>query len=131
MARSRSVPGVSLTALDPVAQTPARTPARTGASAPNQDWHDGKKFTVEGLGYKDLKSPYDRLPLSVRAVGEWGALFAGGGAHYGHVIQVAMELVVVEAEADHEAVGDFEAAEVDRYLDDAAGGAVEEGAHGE
>jgi hypothetical protein len=27
------------------------------------DWHDARKFTVEGLGFKDLKSPYDRLPL--------------------------------------------------------------------
>lgn len=30
---------------------------------PDLDWHDAKKFTVEGLGFKDLKSPYDRLPL--------------------------------------------------------------------
>ena len=37
-----------------VAQVPA---------PPSLDWHDAKKFTVEGLGYKDLKSPYDRLPL--------------------------------------------------------------------
>ena len=33
------------------------------AAAPELDWYDAKKFTVEGLGFKDLKSPYDRLPL--------------------------------------------------------------------
>ncbi len=26
------------------------------------DWHDARKFSVEGLGFSDLKSPYDRLP---------------------------------------------------------------------
>jgi lysophospholipase L1-like esterase len=26
------------------------------------DWHDARKFTVEGLGFKDLASPFDRLP---------------------------------------------------------------------
>ncbi len=30
---------------------------------PELDWHDAKKFTVEGLGFRDLKSPYDRLPV--------------------------------------------------------------------
>ena len=29
---------------------------------PELDWHDAKKFTVEGLGFSDVKSPYDRLP---------------------------------------------------------------------
>ena len=32
-------------------------------ASPELDWNDAKKFTVEGLGFKDLKSPYDRLPL--------------------------------------------------------------------
>jgi len=44
-----------------LAQTPAAAP-------PDLDWHDAKKFTVEGLGYKDLKSPYDRLPLRAENV---------------------------------------------------------------
>jgi hypothetical protein len=26
------------------------------------DWFDARKLTVEGLGFKDVKSPYDRLP---------------------------------------------------------------------
>ncbi len=26
------------------------------------EWHDAKKLTIEGLGFQDLKSPYDRLP---------------------------------------------------------------------
>ena len=29
---------------------------------PDLDWHDAKKFTVEGLGFTDVKSPYDRFP---------------------------------------------------------------------
>jgi len=44
------------------------------------------------------------------------------GVHYGDVFEVAVELFVVEAEADDEAVEDFEAAVVDLDLDDAAGG---------
>ena len=49
----------------------------------------------------------------------------------GDVGQVAVVLFVVEAEADDEAVGDFEAAEVDGEGNDAAGGAVEQGAEGD
>jgi len=45
-----AVSGVPLLAQKPV------------PAAPELDWHDTKKFTVEGLGFKDLKSPYDRLP---------------------------------------------------------------------
>lgn len=31
---------------------------------PDLDWHDAKtSLTVEGLGFRDLKSPYDRLPM--------------------------------------------------------------------
>ncbi|MEP7362085.1 MAG: SGNH/GDSL hydrolase family protein [Acidobacteriota bacterium] len=29
---------------------------------PELDWHDAKEFVVEGLGFTDVKSPYDRLP---------------------------------------------------------------------
>jgi lysophospholipase L1-like esterase len=32
------------------------------------DWHDARKFSVEGLGFKDLASPYDRLPSRAEAV---------------------------------------------------------------
>lgn len=32
------------------------------------DWHDARKFTVEGLGFKDLASPYDRLPARAEKV---------------------------------------------------------------
>jgi hypothetical protein len=39
-----------------------------GASEVDFDWHDAKKLTVEGLGFKDLKSPYDRLPLRAEGV---------------------------------------------------------------
>ena len=44
-----------------LAQVPAAAP-------PDLDWHDAKKFTVEGLGFRDLKSPYDRLPLRAEGV---------------------------------------------------------------
>lgn len=43
----------------------AQTPA---APEVEVDWHDAKKFTVEGLGFKDLKSPYDRLPARAEGV---------------------------------------------------------------
>src|SRR5437764_13134241 len=36
--------------------------AQAPAAAPELEWHDAKKFTVEGLGFRDVKSPYDRLP---------------------------------------------------------------------
>ena len=37
--------------------------AQTAApSAPELEWVDAKKLTVEGLGFKDVKLPYDRLP---------------------------------------------------------------------
>ena len=36
--------------------------AQTPSPAPELDWVDAKKLTVEGLGFKDVKSPYDRLP---------------------------------------------------------------------
>jgi hypothetical protein len=36
--------------------------AQTPSPATELDWVDAKKLTVEGLGFKDVKSPYDRLP---------------------------------------------------------------------
>ena len=35
---------------------------------PELDWHDAKKLTVEGLGFTDVKSPYDRLPGRAESV---------------------------------------------------------------
>ena len=32
------------------------------------EWHDARKFTIEGLGFKDRKSPFDRLPAPAEAV---------------------------------------------------------------
>ena len=32
------------------------------------DWHDAKGLTVEGLGFSDVKSPYDRLPARAEGV---------------------------------------------------------------
>jgi hypothetical protein len=42
--------------------------AQTPAEPLDLDWHDARKFTVEGLGFKDLKSPYDRLPARAEGV---------------------------------------------------------------
>src|SRR5450432_3969026 len=36
--------------------------AQAPATSPDLDWVDARKLTVEGLGFKDVKSPYDRLP---------------------------------------------------------------------
>jgi GDSL-like Lipase/Acylhydrolase family/N-terminus of Esterase_SGNH_hydro-type len=46
----------------------SRLMAQAQAEPPELDWHDAKKFTVEGLGYSDLKSPYDRLPARAENV---------------------------------------------------------------
>ena len=43
-------------------------PALLAQTAPTLDWSDAHDFTVEGLGFKDLKSPYDRLPLRAEGV---------------------------------------------------------------
>jgi hypothetical protein len=43
----------------------AQTPA---APAPALTWHDAQTLRVEGIGFKDLKSPYDRLPLRAEGV---------------------------------------------------------------
>src|SRR4051794_1389758 len=45
-----------------LAQTPAPAPA------PELEWHDARKFTIEGLGFRDVKSPYDRLPSKAEGV---------------------------------------------------------------
>lgn len=37
--------------------------AQAPPARPSIEWHDAKKFRVEGLGFHDLKSPYDRLPV--------------------------------------------------------------------
>lgn len=42
--------------------------AQTPAAPPDLDWRDARDFTVEGLGFKDRKSPYDRLPLRAEGV---------------------------------------------------------------
>src|SRR5580704_12079112 len=36
--------------------------AQSAAPAPELEWVDAKKLTLEGLGFKDVKAPYDRLP---------------------------------------------------------------------
>ena len=36
--------------------------AQTIAPEPELEWVDAKKLSVEGLGFKDVKAPYDRLP---------------------------------------------------------------------
>src|ERR1700689_4450918 len=36
--------------------------AQTTSPAPELEWVDARKLTIEGLGFKDVKSPYDRLP---------------------------------------------------------------------
>src|ERR1019366_6690102 len=79
----------------------------------------------------------ERSALSVVAIGHIiPHSVAGGGSrlfvlHDGHVAQIAVELVGIEAEAHHEAVGDLEAAEVHRNLHDAARVAVQESAYRE
>jgi hypothetical protein len=42
--------------------------AQTAASAPELQWVDARKLTVEGLGFKDVKLPYDRLPERAEGV---------------------------------------------------------------
>jgi len=42
--------------------------AQQAATAPELDWHDAKTLTVEGLGYREVKSPYDRLPARAEHV---------------------------------------------------------------
>jgi hypothetical protein len=41
----------------------------TGVKEPDLEWHEAKtSLTVEGLGFRDLKSPYDRLPIRAEGV---------------------------------------------------------------
>src|SRR3954470_14367634 len=42
--------------------------AQTAAPTPELHWVDARKLTVEGLGFKDVKSPYDRLPERAEGV---------------------------------------------------------------
>src|SRR5215467_2094830 len=42
--------------------------AQTAAPESELQWVDAKKLTVEGLGFKDVKSPYDRLPARAEGV---------------------------------------------------------------
>ncbi len=46
---------LSASAVPLLAQTPP-------AAVPELEWYDARKLTVEGLGFTDLKSPYDRFP---------------------------------------------------------------------
>ena len=46
---------ISLSSAPLLAQTPP-------APSPELEWTDAKKLTVEGLGFRDVKAPYDRLP---------------------------------------------------------------------
>ncbi len=42
--------------------------AQQPAVGPEVEWIDAKKLTIEGLGFADLKSPYDRLPARAEGV---------------------------------------------------------------
>ena len=42
--------------------------AQAPAAVPELDWHDVRRFTVEGLGYPDRKAPFDRLPARAEGV---------------------------------------------------------------
>lgn len=42
--------------------------SQTPAPPPDVEWHDAKKLTVEGLGFRDTKAPYDRLPARAENV---------------------------------------------------------------
>src|SRR3954452_12363497 len=65
---------LSLSSAPLLAQTPAptttpATPAPASAPAPPAlDWVDAKKLTIEGLGFRDVKLPYDRLPGKAEGV---------------------------------------------------------------
>jgi hypothetical protein len=52
---------LSLSSVPLLAQTPGTSPAEL-------EWHDAKKLSVEGLGFGDVKSPYDRLPERAEGV---------------------------------------------------------------
>ncbi len=44
------------------------TAQTTGANSQELSWHEARTLTVEGLGFKDRKSPYDRLPARAEGV---------------------------------------------------------------
>src|SRR5579864_6747996 len=64
----------------------------------------------------------------IKSLANSGALV---GFHDGHLRQVPIELVVVEAKSPHKPVGNLETAVVHRNLHNTARVTVEEGAHGE
>src|SRR5947208_2105261 len=45
-----------------LSSAPLLAQTQTAAPAPELQWVDARKLTVEGLGFKDVKLPYDRLP---------------------------------------------------------------------
>src|SRR5437762_9373209 len=45
-----------------LSSAPLLAQTQTAAPAPELQWVDARKLTVEGLGFKDVKSLYDRLP---------------------------------------------------------------------
>src|SRR5205807_10637676 len=66
-------------------------------------------------------------PLKASAFQPLSARLGRPGVHpyYGHVFQVPVELVIIQAEADHETIRDFETAEIHRNLHDPARVAVQ------
>ncbi len=42
--------------------------AQAPAAPPELEWYDARKFNVEGLGFRDVKSPFDRLPARAEGV---------------------------------------------------------------
>jgi len=52
---------LSLGSAPLLAQTPPAAP-------PELEWQDARKLTVEGLGFREVKSPYDRLPARAEGV---------------------------------------------------------------
>src|ERR1022692_1955013 len=77
---------------------------------------------IEPKGYVMFRIPVS--PPDVRS----GVLLR---LHHRHVAQVTVELIVVETEADDEAVGNLETAELHRDLDQPARIAVQESAYGQ
>ncbi len=65
MNRRRFVLALSSAPL--LAQTAVPVP-ETAAPAPDLEWVDARKLTVEGFGFKDVKSPYDRFPARAEGV---------------------------------------------------------------
>jgi hypothetical protein len=68
MNRRQFLIATGLIATSVIATTSVPLLAQTAAPAPELEWVDAKKLTVEGLGFKDVKSPYDRLPAGAEGV---------------------------------------------------------------